>query len=224
MTELTKTELASLIATRLCHDLAGPVSAINNGLEFTLMEGQQAVEQQSIELLQLSAMEAMAKLQLLRMATGLAAAGHQASVEEIREIFMRYTKNMPLELVWPAEDMGGFPESIPMRERRVLALLLLVMSQLYVYGGALKLTYTKADDGVEYQFHASHERCKEDTTLLDVVCGQGADVVPSPQLAPALLLGLLAEEEGWQITHEARSEDNTAILIISAAIKYCIRQ
>ena len=34
-----ETKLAEMIATRLCHDLTGPIGAVNNGAEFLDDEG-----------------------------------------------------------------------------------------------------------------------------------------------------------------------------------------
>lgn len=66
-------ELAALIATRLCHDMAGPVGAVANGAE--LMGGDPAmVDAEALELLSSSAAGAAVKLRTLRGAFGMAGA------------------------------------------------------------------------------------------------------------------------------------------------------
>ncbi|MCF3931861.1 histidine phosphotransferase family protein [Acuticoccus sp. M5D2P5] len=63
-------DLASLLASRLCHDVVGPVGAIQNGLE--LMAEDESMAEMALELIKKSAAQATAKLQFARMAYGAA--------------------------------------------------------------------------------------------------------------------------------------------------------
>lgn len=71
--EIDPLELAALIATRLCHDMAGPVGAVANGAE--LMGGDPAmVDAETLGLLTSSAAGASVKLRTLRAAFGVSGA------------------------------------------------------------------------------------------------------------------------------------------------------
>lgn len=66
--------LAALLCTRLCHDLIGPVGAINNGLELLEEPGAEpgaGMEREVVDLLRHSAGEAARRLQFFRTAFGL---------------------------------------------------------------------------------------------------------------------------------------------------------
>lgn len=65
-------EIASLIATRLCHDLSGPVGALSAGSE---MLGDPDFLEETAALLSHSSAGAMARLRLLRAAFGVAGGG-----------------------------------------------------------------------------------------------------------------------------------------------------
>lgn len=72
-----------LLASRICHDLISPVSAMNNGLEFVSAEGP-GVMKEAMELLSYSATIASAKLQVLRLIYGAGGADPNISLDEIR--------------------------------------------------------------------------------------------------------------------------------------------
>ncbi|WP_413208148.1 histidine phosphotransferase family protein [Rhodospirillum sp. A1_3_36] len=64
-------DLALLLCTRLCHDLAGPVGAVNTGAEL-LEEENGVADPETLELLAGSARSAANRLKLSRMAMGVA--------------------------------------------------------------------------------------------------------------------------------------------------------
>ena len=67
-------DIAKMLSTRLCHDLAGPVSAISAGIE--LMGGDpEMIDAEALDLLAASAGAAGKKLKFLRIAFGSPGAG-----------------------------------------------------------------------------------------------------------------------------------------------------
>ena len=66
---LSATELAALLCSRVCHDIISPVGAINNGLEL-LDEG--SADEDAMKLIRASARNASARLQFARIAFGAA--------------------------------------------------------------------------------------------------------------------------------------------------------
>ena len=57
-------KLAELLCARFSHDLAGPIGAINNGVEF-LSEENSVIKEQAIDLIKTSAVQAVSRLQFL---------------------------------------------------------------------------------------------------------------------------------------------------------------
>jgi histidine phosphotransferase ChpT len=66
---LSPSELAALLCSRICHDVISPVGALNNGLELLDEPGAEA---DAMALIQVSARNASARLQFLRIAFGAA--------------------------------------------------------------------------------------------------------------------------------------------------------
>ena len=56
------TDLASLLCSRLCHDLVGPVGAVASGVEMLELEDDADMRAEAIRLVGLSASQAIARL------------------------------------------------------------------------------------------------------------------------------------------------------------------
>jgi len=69
-TRLEDTNLAALISSKICHDLAGQIGAINNGLELLEEENDEDTRYYAFELIQNSARAAWAQLDFHRLAFG----------------------------------------------------------------------------------------------------------------------------------------------------------
>ena len=73
-------DLASLLCSRLCHDLMSPVGALNNGIELMADEQDPEMRDKCLELLGDSARASANKLKFFRLAFG-AAGGFGDSID-----------------------------------------------------------------------------------------------------------------------------------------------
>eukprot|EP01035_Chromulina_nebulosa_P012523 gene12523-16688_t len=69
---ISPVDFASLLCSRLCHDLLSPVGALNNGLELLADEHDPEMRQRCLELLGESAKASANKLKFFRLAFGAA--------------------------------------------------------------------------------------------------------------------------------------------------------
>ena len=99
--------LAEMLMSRMAHELAGPVSAIANGIEF-MQEVEEGAED-AIDLIGDSAKRAAARLQFYRMAYG--GAGRAATEENaIRETAKAFVEEGGVTLTWPDGAAAGVLE------------------------------------------------------------------------------------------------------------------
>src|SRR5690242_17482340 len=99
-------DLASLLCSRLCHDLMSPVGALNNGIELLADETDPEMREKCLELLADSARATANKLKFLRLAFGagggfaeeIDTAEAQASLEGL------FGADRRVELGWVVED------------------------------------------------------------------------------------------------------------------------
>src|SRR5262245_46436819 len=69
---ISPTDLASLLCSRLCHDMLSPVGALSNGLELLAEEKDPEMRARCFELLEQSARISADKLKFFRLAYGAA--------------------------------------------------------------------------------------------------------------------------------------------------------
>lgn len=88
---MSDTRIATLLASRICHDLISPIGAINNGLELLdMMDGGGGEE---IDLIRLSAQAATINLKFIRLAFGAADTDGAISSQEVQAAAETYLGN-----------------------------------------------------------------------------------------------------------------------------------
>ncbi len=103
MTDLT---LATLLSSRICHDLISPVSAVNNGLEILADEQDAEMRTMAMNLIRSSAASASAKLQFMRICFGVAGSmSENIPLDDAKDLAEALTKGSPVTLDWRAGEV-----------------------------------------------------------------------------------------------------------------------
>ncbi len=111
-------QLATLLASRICHDLISPVGAIGNGVELIGMS-QGAVAGPELDLIGQSAAQAQARIRLFRLAFGAVRADQMIGADELRSLLDGHAQGLRHTLGWtPA---GALPR--PMVKLALLGLM-----------------------------------------------------------------------------------------------------
>jgi histidine phosphotransferase ChpT len=100
---LEDTTLAALISSKICHDLAGQIGAINNGLELLEEENDEDTRYYALELIHNSAKAAWAQLDFNRLAFGVSSSlGAVVPLGHVEQVARRYIENGKRKLHWQA--------------------------------------------------------------------------------------------------------------------------
>jgi histidine phosphotransferase ChpT len=98
---LEDTTLAALISSKICHDLAGQIGAINNGLELLEEESDEDTRYYALELIHNSAKAAWAHLDFNRLAFGVSSSlGAVVPLGHVEQVARRYVENGKRKLHW----------------------------------------------------------------------------------------------------------------------------
>jgi len=152
-------ELGEMLLTRLCHDLAGPLGAVDNGIEF-LKEDNPDLRDKSMELIALSVREAIDRMVFFRQTFGRTAEGNTLAWEDIKKIAGQYFGQRHITLKWKI-DKKNEGKPLPALEVKCLFLLLLAASDTLLSGGTIACTY--ANDRLH--IHAEGKPMKANPTL-----------------------------------------------------------
>lgn len=126
-----------LLASKLCHDLVSPVSAINNGVELIEDIGGSVVDE-AMKLIGDSAAHASRRLRLFRLAYGRAGSEENLGVKDVRQIAEQYIAGGKVALTWP-EDQPAEALAARRGYLKVLLNLLILSEEVLAYGGAVSL-------------------------------------------------------------------------------------
>lgn len=210
-TDLNETELASLLCSRLCHDLLSPIGAMNNGLELLADETDPEMRARCIELLTDSARASANKLKFFRLAFGAAGGfGDKVDVSEPRQLIEGLVADKPrVELQWHVPSAMLAKPAV-----KVLLNLALIGLDGLVRGGQLIIAAEEQDGQCEIAVNATGPKVVVDETLAHALQGDMASAMLSPRTAPAFMIERIARTNGGTIQLAATPES----LIIGAML------
>ncbi|RZM11027.1 MAG: histidine phosphotransferase [Sphingomonas sp.] len=207
---ISPVDYASLLCSRLCHDLLSPIGALNNGLELLADETDPAMRQRCMDLLAESARTSANKLKFFRLAFG--AAGGFGDMVDPREakgaIEGLLSDAKRTTLGWLVEA-----EALPKPAIKVLLNLALIANEALVRGGTLDVGAEENGGLIEIVVKIEGPKILLDPDLRRTLT-DGTDDVTARAAAAWLVHALVAQAGGSvQVVEPA---DN--VLILGAAL------
>lgn len=162
-----KPDLASLIGSRICHDLISPIGAIGNGVELLMMDG--VAKTPELALIAESVASANARIRFFRIAYGQAGSSQRIGRGEAAGIVADMTRAGRLQIEWLGES------ELSRREVKLVFLLLQCLETAMAYGG--RITIEKSESG--WLMEGEAPRLKVDPALWEVL----TEPHPPPEIA-----------------------------------------
>lgn len=189
-------DLASLLCSRLCHDLLSPVGALNNGLELMADEQDPEMRERCLELLNESARASANKLKFFRLAFGAAGGfGDQIDTREARAALEGlFGADKRVELGWMVED-----DELAKGAVKLLLNLALIAGDALVRGGRLDVGAERTNGKLELVIRAEGPRILLDPALRETILKGSSDGNVEPRAAGAWLAHELADQARGQI-------------------------
>ncbi|NNM75705.1 histidine phosphotransferase [Sphingomonas sp. ID1715] len=189
-------DFASLLCSRLCHDLLSPVGALNNGLELLADEHDPEMRARCLDLLNESARASANKLKFFRLAFGAAGGfGDQVDAREARTaIEGMFAEGGRTEIGWMVE-----PATLSKPAIKVLLNLALIAGDALVRGGRLDIGAEKTSGGTEMVVRAEGPRLVLDPELRRALEGKTAADEVTPRAAAAWMASELVKEANGAI-------------------------
>ena len=204
MNDSSQLDLASLLASRLCHDMLSPVGALSNGLELLREEKDPEMRRRCFELLEQSAKASADKLKFFRLAFGAAGGfGEMVPVAEARELITALLGDSGrIELEWAVAG-----ETLPKAAVKTLLNLAAIGIEALVRGGTLEVGAELRNGSSEIVIRAAGPRIAFDETIGRALDGSLPANELSSRTAPAAMLHQLAESTGgglqWHLGDDA---------------------
>ncbi len=172
-------DLASLLGSRICHDLISPIGAIGNGLELLMIES--AAQGPEMALIGESVGHANARIRFFRVAFGAASAEQRVGAAEVRSILSDMTSGGRLSIAWHS---GADVSRVQVK---VAFLVLMCLESALAYGGQISV---QVENG-GWQVEARAAKLRLDASLWDMLTNPAA----RPDITPATVHFPLAAQE-----------------------------
>ncbi len=192
---MSKLDFASLLCSRLCHDLVSPVGAINNGLEILEEEQDDAMKQDVMDLITTSTRQTAHKLQFFRLAFGAGGGfSQQIDIDEAEKALKAFLSGTKVTLEWRVTV-----SSVSKNAVKLLLNLGLTASETLIKGGSLLVEVSEATNNIVMHVTASGERIILQEVISKALTDELSEDELEPRSAPAYLANEIIKETGGEI-------------------------
>jgi histidine phosphotransferase ChpT len=204
-------DLASLLCSRLCHDLMSPVGALNNGIELLADEQDPDMREKCMELLAESARASANKLKFFRLAFGAGGGfGERIDTREAQTALEGlFGPERRIELGWVVAD-----DKLPKGAVKLLLNLAMIAGDALVRGGRLDVGAESNAEGIELVIRAEGPRLLLDPNFRETL-QKGGNGTVEPRAAGAWLAHSLVQEAGGSLQ---LSDPHEQLLLIGVTL------
>jgi len=203
---IENTRLTALVASRICHDMVEPMSAIIQGLEM-IKSADGKTDPDALSLLDAGVGKAWAKLEFFRFAMAGAIAEGDSDIDEGKAVAEKLYSVLKPELVWTVKSVR-----MPRPAVRVIVNLLLIANECLPRGGTVGVTASEGE--VVVTAKGPRAKLREATGL--ALRGEEGEL--SGHTIQPTLTALLAAQGGVELSAR-ESEEKVEFIARSSAFK-----
>lgn len=201
-----KIDFASMLCSRLCHDLLSPVGSFGNGLELLADEPDPEMRKRCMELLESSARIAINRLKYFRLAFGSAGGyGDSISIADINEALIgQVAEGRDVVVQWIGDDAP-----LPKPAARVLLLLALTIIDALVRGGTIAVAVERRGTQLEIAVRGEGSRVVIDPASV-AMFSSGTEPI-APKTVPIRMAADIARGAGGDVMLSRPSDSEIVV-------------
>lgn len=152
-TQINPLNFSQLLMTKFCHDITGPIGAINNGVE--CINEDASMREAGMALIADSAQQAIARIQFYRFTYGILKGESTVDISEKRAQARAFFGESKLTLHWPDQH-----HEMSQKQCQILCNMLVVASSALIRGGEIHVAFTPYNTqmGLEVRATGTHVR------------------------------------------------------------------
>lgn len=210
-------EISELLMAKICHDLAGPVGAVNNGVEF-LKEPGTILSKDSIDLIETSAKDALYRLLFFRQAYGTSRTKAGVALSVVKDLARNFYSNQDVTFAWPesqgdADTMNVLPNDFT----RLLMNLILIIASTLMHGGKVTVKLKNQKTNFKIKLYATGKTVRTNELVNRILRGDYKNSEIEPKYVNAHIAYTLTKKLGGSITIESgEAENNLEFIEITA--------
>lgn len=192
---------AEILASKICHDLAGSIGAVHNGIE--MLRDYDPNDPEMLEFIERNTEELIAKLRFYRFIYGHISADHKIKTAEVGVLINDYFKNSKIKIKNFTNEF--FPEELNLMEARLICILCFIIEKTLISDGNIKFHMDNLANNLEIIGEGSRIRIPECINLFN----NNEDLVEvTTDNIPFLFASEIAKLVGAKVGY---SQDNNCI-------------
>ncbi|HHI89131.1 MAG TPA: hypothetical protein ENK01_04175 [Hellea balneolensis] len=208
--KLTPAHLSALLCARICHDLVGPVSAMQTGLDLLEDKDNADLYDDAIELIKLGAGQAGAKLEFLRLALG---AGGSAPgiipVAELERLARGVYDDDKIKMHWNTQTDG-----LSKPAARVLLGLIMSATQTIPRGGNINIQSREQDGEIVLSLVCEGPKARLEDNIARTLAGAAPSGAFDGRTVQPFYCGMIAREAGGRVETGCEGETVTFTAVL----------
>lgn len=207
-------KMAELLCTRLCHDLTGPIGAVNNGAEFLSEEGFN-MQGQAMELIVSSSFSAVTRLQFYRTAYGRVKEQGEASLSDKQKLAMDFFAGSKITLDWPDSHTDSSGISVSQKMARLLCNVLIAVSGALIRGGTIEVRLSQDEQArsKKFAFTVKGQSLKWERETADILAGRHDGIEMDTKNIQLFLSRMYADELNVTVEQKVEAETLNMVLV-----------
>ena len=208
------TDLASLISSRICHDLISPIGALNTAIEVLDDTSSEEMHEDALRLIKLAASQASAKLSYLRIALGSNSTSKGVmNLEKLKFLTENMFNTDKHRFYWAASELKW--------EKNILRIrlnILILATQSVPRGGQIAIEIEEKSKQINLVISATGIKSKLDKQTEDALKGNMDSEELDGRIIQPFFTGMLINDLNGQI--KAFETDKNIIFDISLPIDH----
>lgn len=188
-------DLASLLCSRVCHDVISPVGAVVNGIEL-YDSGDASMKEFSIDLVRKSSRQASARLQFARIAFGAAgSAGAMIDTGDAGTVTQAFFADEKINIVW------NVPRALlPKNQVKLVLNLIMIATHAIPRGGVLTVGGTVSGEQGDFTLTAAGINARMPNNAEDLIAGRAPNGVVDAHAIQPYYAGQIARAAGMAVS------------------------
>lgn len=199
--------LTAFMSSKICHDLVGPVGAINNGLELLEEETDEETRAYAYEVIINSAQAAWTRLEFARLAFGASSGlGSSVDIGHAEKVARGFVEEGKHKLHWNAEQGLTLDKGYA----RLLMMMIAISIPAVPGGGHISVSVSGTAERPTFEIRCRGRAARIPERVDEIVSGRSAEGIDPRSVLP-YYAGRLATELDMEIS--VRKEDKEIVFL-----------
>lgn len=204
-------DFASILCSRLCHDLVSPAGALSTGLELLQDEPDEAMREQCLALMGSSARQITNRLKFFRMAFGAGSGlAESVDVRELQAALNGWFDADKVQVHWMIDA-----DLLPKTAAKLLLNLALLAGESLLRGGVLHVAAQRGEGNMELAIRAQGPRLRFHEDVHSTLTRDMSALAPEPRTAPAFMVRSLSLDVGATLAVDTATD---GVLVIGLTL------